>query len=116
LLLAASADADTADGLRLLLPLLANAGCIPALCRAPGGVCAWRSLDCCGVLPPTATDDKCDRPWPPALRWPAGLPLLLAALLLGKGIVCGSCALVTKGCFRRRVALARSRATLQMAA
>jgi hypothetical protein len=62
LLLAASAAADTADGLKLLLPLLAKAGCIPALCRAPGGVCAWRSLDCCGVLPPSATEAKCDRP------------------------------------------------------
>lgn len=59
LLLAASAAADTADGRRLLLPLLANAGCMPALCRAPGGVCACRpSRDCCGVLLPTATDDR----------------------------------------------------------
>ena len=109
-----AASAAPADG-RSPLPPFANAGCIPVLCRAPGGVCAclpspaWPLLGCCGVpllslvwwLPP---------------RCPAGLPLLLAALPgdePGKGCGDGSFALVTKGCFSRRVALARSRATLQ---
>lgn len=121
MLLAASAAPDTADGRRLLLPLLlANAGCIPVLCLAPGGVCAWPLPACCGVLPlPVARDAGCGLlPCPAAARCPAGLPLLLAALLgeePWKGSVCGSCALVTKGCLRRRTALARCCATLQAA-
>jgi hypothetical protein len=106
----------------LVLPAPAPppASCMPLLARAPDGVCGARWLSPPMPARPPATE-ACTAPAllpgpPAALRAPAGL-LLLALLALpgeapGKGSDAGTCALAMKGCFSRRVALARSRATL----